>query len=165
MPAPPAPPAPLAQVINQPEQLLLGAQPVVIRVLPGPDDLNAITQDEFVRGENIIIIRENGRDYMFKRDPLLAYFRGVLNQAGNPILKNPLTNNDLFRKGDPFPLGNPPVFLNGITFKTGTIAADAEPAGAAGAAGAAAVGMAGGKRRQSRKRRSRRKSTKRNRKH
>lgn len=123
------PPAHNDNTFTNANQLLIGAEDLGIIPKPADDKRNALSFDEFHEGEAVVIISEGGHDHMYKRDGILAYFTYNLEQ-GSEIIKNPNTNNEIIRKHEPLPV--PPVFKNGITFKTGVIGPAAAPPHAGG---------------------------------
>jgi hypothetical protein len=102
-------------IFRNPEQLLAKAEYGGRVDLPGYNDF--VTNEPFINGEDIIIIRENGQNYIYKMNPLIQRFKNNFDQPDIDIT-NPTTNTKICDKNRALPA----VFNAGITIKIGRIA-------------------------------------------
>jgi hypothetical protein len=65
------------------------------------DNVNSISRDTFVQDEEVIVILENTRRYIFKRGPLQTWFQTLRNQGqllANPLTQNPILNMNALQR-------------------------------------------------------------------
>ncbi len=80
-----------------------------IGTITPPEDINMITQEEFVRGEEVIILVENGHNFIFKRPGIIEFFNERI--RNNRPLVNPFTNTPIIHPNRPLSTKNPAVHI------------------------------------------------------